>query len=392
MFDPRQLISRLISDYYEHAQEIVPSRVEQREFGFGTFDAKVAVRHIAFNSGKALKEYLASNAPAYASCSQAFYKYPGARPMEKKEHLGAEIVFDIDATDMNLPCQRMHGKKWVCEECLKQVKAETIKLVEEFLVPDFGFAEKEIEINFSGNRGYHLHIGVDRVLQLDGFARRELSEYIAGSGIDFEDFFPTVAIKGTRLRKLMGPKPTDGGWKGKIANNFLRSLNTGVGALMELGMAKAQAAQLFQKRALVEMGIRGGNWDMVYIKNKDEFWRGVISKQAIIQSDKIDKNVTSDPTHLLRMPNTIHGDTGLIAKKVGTKSSLANFDPMIDAIAFTKGESKIYVSSSPELKINDKTYGPYSNQEVIVPIYVAAYLHLKGVGVIKGYRQLAQSK
>ena len=392
MFEPRQLISRLISDYYKHAQDIVPSRVEQREFGFGTFDAKVAGRHIAFKSGEALREYLVGNSPAYASCSQSFYKYPDARPMEKKEPFGAEIVFDIDATDMNLPCQKAHGKKWVCTQCLKQVKEETIKLVEEFLIPDFGFSEKEVEINFSGNRGYHLHIGAERVLQLDGFARRELSEYIAGSGIDFEEFFPTIMVKGTRLKKLTGPKPTDGGWKGKIANNFLKSLNTGVGTLMELGMTKTQAAQLFSKRALVELGIRGGNWDMVYVKNKDEFWKGVISKQAIIQSDKIDKNVTSDPTHLLRMPNTIHGDTGLIAKKVGTKSSLGKFDPMTEAIAFKNGESKIHVTSSPELTINGETYGPYSNQDVIVPIYVAAYLHLKGVGAIKGYRQLAQSK
>ena len=53
--------------------------------------------------------------------------------------------------------------------------------------------------------------------------------------------------------------------------------------------------------ALVEMGIRNGNWDMVYIKNKADFWKSVIEKQAVAQSDRIDKNVTNDTGHMIRL-------------------------------------------------------------------------------------------
>lgn len=380
------MILRLLGDYYKGAEDVAPTRLEQREFGFGNLDMKVAGRHIGFESEKKYREYLVTNAPAFVSCSQAFYRYPAARPMEKKEPTGAELVFDIDATDMNLDCQQVHGKKWVCSNCFDKTKQEVQKLVEDFLVPDFGFSEKEIEINFSGNRGYHLHIESEKVLQLDNFARRQVSEYIAGTGIDFEEFFPMVGVEGTRLKKLMGPKPTDKGWQGKIANNFLRALNTGVGTLMEFGMTKQEASQLFKKRALVEMGIRNGNWDMAYIKKKDEFWRRVMKAQSIMQSDKIDKNVTSDMTHLLRVPNTIHGETGLIAKKVGHKSALEKFNPMKEAIAFKKGEAKVSVTNSPELTINGKTFGPYSAEDAVLPMYAAVYLYLKGVATIKGYR------
>jgi len=391
LFDPRQLISRLISAYYKDATDLYPRHIEKREFSFGTFDSKVAGRHFAFDSEKKFTEYLTSAAPLYVSCSQAYYRFPAARPMEAKILLGAEMVFDIDATDMNLPCQKEHGKKWVCGICFDAVKAETIKLIEEFLIPDFGFTEKEIAINFSGNRGYHLHINSKSVLKLDNYARREISEYIAGTGINFDEFFPTVGVEGTRLKKLMGPKPTDKGWQGKIANNFLNSLSQGIESLEGLGMTPIQAKQLYEKRALVELGIRSGNWDMMFIKKKDEFWKGVIAKQAIMQGDKIDKNVTADPTHLLRLPNSIHGDTGLLAKKVGTKTSLEKFEPMKQSIAFTKGEAKIHVTNSPQLTINGQSYGPYADEDVILPIYAAAYLHLKGVGNIKGYRSAAQT-
>lgn len=386
MFEPRQLISRLVSDYYKSATDIAPQKIEQREFGFGTFDGKVVGRHFAFDDSRKLTQYLVREAPMSVSCAQSYYRYPAARPMEAKQPLGAELVFDIDATDMNLPCQLEHGKKWVCEICLDKVKQEAIKLVENFLVPDFGFSEKEIEINFSGNRGYHLHINSENVLGLDTFARREVSDYIAGNGIEFELFFTTVFAEGTRIKKLMGPRPIDKGWQGKIANNFLSKLNGGVDELVGLGIAKTQAKQLYEKRALVQMGIMNGNWDMVYIKKKDEFWKNVIAKQAVMQGDKIDKNVTSDPSHLLRIPNSIHGDTGLIAKKAGTKSALEKFEPMKDSVAFKKGETKVHVTNSPKLLINGETFGPYKDEDVIVPIYAGVYLHLKGVGVIKGFR------
>ncbi|MDE1870057.1 MAG: DNA primase catalytic subunit PriS [Candidatus Micrarchaeota archaeon] len=386
MFEPRELITRLVSSYYKNAPDLIPRKIEQREFGFGTFDAKVAGRHIAFENATKFIAYLTTSAPLFVSCSQAYYRYPAARPMEKKELLGAEMVFDIDATDMNLPCQLEHGKKWVCEICFDKVKEEAIKLVEDFLVPDFGFSENEIEINFSGNRGYHFHINSESVMHLDNFARREIGEYITGTGINFEEFFPTVGIEGTRIKKLMGPKPTEKGWQGKIANNFLRTLDSGVESLQALGMTAAQAKQLYEKRSLVQMGINSGNWDMVYIKKKDEFWKNVIAKQAIMQSDKIDKNVTADPTHLLRVPNTIHGDTGLIAKKVGSKSKLGKFDPTREAIAFKKGETKVHVTNSPKLILSGETFGPYKDEDVILPTYAGVYLHLKGVGKIKGFR------
>lgn len=175
------LVSKMIGEYYSKQEpaSLAPERTEQREYGVGDFETKIRFRHLEFKNPADLKKYLAEKAPPFISCSMAYYKNPSFRPMENKGWIGAELVFDIDANDMKLSCQAEHGSSWVCENCLKSVKEEVVKLIEEFLVPDFGFSKKEISINFSGNRGYHVHVNKESVLSLSGDARKQITEYMA---------------------------------------------------------------------------------------------------------------------------------------------------------------------------------------------------------------------
>ena len=373
-----RIISSLIKDYYKRAILDV-DEVDKREFAYGTFESKIKVRHLSFGSVAELSKYLVDNAPAYVSYSSAYYEFPEGRPMEKKNWKGSELIFDLDATDMDLQCKLEHGKGWICSNCLGEVKNEAIKLIEDFLIPDFGFSENEIIINFSGNRGYHIHIDNKEVISLDKDERKQISDYISGNGIDPEDIFPD---SGKRGKRLIGPRPSERGWTGKIARNFISKLNKGPEAMQTLGMSKQIADKLYKNRALVEMGIRSGNWDMINIKNKSEFWKGVLKKEAVIQSDRIDGNVTNDTSHLIRLPNTIHGETGLIAKKIGSLSELHEFDPMRDAIAFEKGELNVKVDGKHILEMKGEKFGPYKGEEVVLPVYAAAYLYLKGLAHI----------
>ena len=260
------LLSKLLSDFYRKSNAYFPDRIEEREFGVGDLVRKIAFRHMQFKSNDEFRKYMIANAPPYVSCSSAYYHFPAGRPMSAKGWTGSELIFDLDANDMHLDCQKIHGGAWVCDNCLERVKDETFKLIEDFLMPDFGFSDNEIMVNFSGNRGYHVHVKSDVVMKLDTDARKEVSDYIAGHGIDFE----------------------------------------------QMGIEKSIARKLYEKRALVEMGIRNGNWDMVYIKNKTDFWKSVIEKQAVAQSDRIDKNVTNDTGHMIRLAGSIHGGSGLI--------------------------------------------------------------------------------
>ena len=375
------LVNGLISDFYKTATGLAPERIAEREFGVGNFDVKISQRHMSFRNERDLKEYLSSNAVPYVSYSPAYYRFPAGRPMDKKGWSGAELVFDLDVTDMDLPCHKKHGKSWVCSICLDEVKKETIKLVYDFLIPDFGFSEKEIEVNFSGNRGYHVHVKNKDVLSLDAAARREVTGYISGMNIDSNDFFPTA---GRRGEKLVGPTPKEKGWRGRIAKNFLSNLNSGTDSLMRMGIDRAIATKLYRSKGLVQMGIENGNWDMVYIKNKGEFWKGIMERQAVAQSDKIDRNVTNDPTHLIRLPNSIHGGSGLVAKRLGAPKELYKFEPMREGIAFRKGFMKIKANTSYELNMAGQRFGPYAG-EIKVPTYVGVYLYLKGLAKILNF-------
>ncbi len=371
-------LSRLISGYYKDAAIGCPERVEEREFGVGTFERKILYRHLAFANAEGLRKYLVEKAPAYVSYSTAYYRFPGRRPMENKEWKGSELVFDLDVTDMKLGCQANHQRSWVCENCFSEIKMETIKLIEDFLVPDFGFSREEIKVNFSGNRGYHVHVKDQSVLDLGSGERKQISDYISGAGIEVGDFFPTIGMKGVRL---VGPTLDDMGWKGKIAKSFISNLEKGVDALCALGIERKTAANLYRKRALISMGIKNGNWDMVYIKNKAEFWERILLNQSIAQGDRIDKNVTIDRAHLIRMPNTLHGGSGLVAMDVPAEK-LDGFDPMKDAIAFRKGELKVRAKLPYKLFMGGEEFGPYGDVDVELPIYAAVYLHLKGLAYI----------
>ncbi len=372
-------VSGLLKQYYARATGIAPKNIANREFGFGDFEKKIAFRHYAFGSESDLKSYLVRNAPPYVSYSGAEYQKPDGRPMESKGLLGSELVFDLDSSDIKLECKKEHNDNWICEKCLEAVKGQTIKLIEDFLVPDFGFSEKEMEINFSGNRGYHVHISSDMVYGLDSDERKAIANYIAGKGIELSTFFPALGVRGVRLD---GPKPTDAGWGGKLANVVIAALNKGPDALIGLGIEKRYANMLYKNRVEVILGITTGNWDKVRIPNKAQFWSNVLGSIAIAQSSSIDRNVTSDVHHLIRLPSTIHGDTGLVAKKISSFSALNGFDPMKEAIVFSGSTVRVATQKVPAFSMGGAQLGPYENEKPELPAYAAAYLIMKRLATL----------
>ena len=373
-----KLVTELIKGYYKFHRGLSPDKVEQREFAFGSFESKIAFRHMAFKRPADLDKYLVDNGPPFVDYSAAYYRLPDARPMEKKEWLGSELRFDIDAGDIvKLPCRLDHGKEWVCDRCLDSAKDEVIKLVENFLIPDFGFSEKELEVNFSGNRGYHVRVRNQSVLSLGKPAREEISNYIFGQGLDYDSFFYTVRVD-ARHERQMGPRPDDGGWRGKVANAFLGAARSKED-LTSLGIEKSVATKIFNEIATVRKQIEAGNWDFYSIPNRKSVFENLLNRQVINQGNRIDRGVTNEPSHLMRLPNTIHGGTGLVARKLPSMAALDAFEPLRDAIAFDRGEVKVRVGSNYALLLNNQTFGPYKDETLTLPTYAATYLYLKGL-------------
>jgi DNA primase small subunit len=330
-----------IRKYYEGNKTEYPYLIEQREWGFG-FDKKIDFRHKKFENNEMLKKYLINNAPLYTSYSIARYVAPEAKPMENKLLKGSDLVFDIDVHG----CPN-HPDKFVCEECLNEGKNEVIKLIENFLVPDFGINRNEISINFSGNRGYHVHIEDETYKNLDKNARVELIDYLKGTDFDAREF----------IKKH--PTTNSPAWFGRIARDLIEKIEN----------KKIRTSKREEYLNEIEKGI----WENT--SNSSWFHREIEESINRMRCD-VDEQVTTDIHRLIRLPNSIHGESMLLAKKV---ENIEKFDPLKDTIVLSDEEINIEITEEvPEMILNNKTFEKTNNKKIFVPKYYAGYLIGKG--------------
>jgi len=379
MSNPEEMYVRSkFREYYERAEVKAPSEVERREWGVGGWERKIEARHIRMANSQELKGKLVMDSPLFISYSVAYYEFPEMRPMERKNWLRADLVFDLDADHLELPCRNRHGSKWVCEECLNGVKEESIKLIEQFLIPDFGFSRKEIGLNFSGNRGYHIHVDNKSVSGLRTYARREIVDYLTGTGIDFNSMgFGWAPVPGRKEEKLLGPAPTDPAWQGRVAK-FVSKL-VAEKKLEEVGVGERDAKRVYKKSEQFLESIKKGKWDAVKLEKKELFWRDVVGKLGVKLGDRIDQNVTADAGKLIRLPDSLHGESAMLAMRVG---NIDKFDPLKDAVVFGKQPIRIKIKKAPQFRLGEQTFGPFKDEERELPEYAALFLLCKKEAVL----------
>jgi DNA primase small subunit len=105
-------------------------------------------------------------------------------------------------------------------------------------------------------------------------------------------------------------------------------------------------------------------------------WKKILEQSVDRQTSKIDTVVTTDIHRLIRLGGSLHGKTGLKKAKLETLG-IDSFDPFKSAIAFKNGDVTVSVSSAPEFRIREETFGPYSEQTVTLPTAAALLLVCK---------------
>lgn len=331
-----------IRGYYERNNTDYPSMIEQREWGFG-FEKKIDFRHKKFENNEMLKKYLINNAPLFVSYSVARYVAPEGKPMENKILKGSDLVFDIDVHG----CPN-HPDKYVCDECLGKAKDEVIKLNENFLEPDFGIKKSELSINFSGNRGYHVHINSEIYKDLDKNARSELIDYLRCTDFDSREF----------VKKH--PTYESPSWFGRIARDLHKKIEE----------KKIRTTKRDEYLSEIEKGI----WENA--ANSSWFYRELENSINELRCN-VDEQVTTDIHRLIRLPNSIHGESMLLAKKV---NDLNKFDPLKDTIILNNEYIDIeIIEEIPEIRLGNDVFEKNNNKKTSVPKYYAAYLIGKGV-------------
>ena len=298
-----EFLKSCFSDYYKSRDMVLPDRFGRREYAFVFFGGKGMMRHIGFNKKNDLSYFIKKRDPAHAYYSSAYYKIPDAAKMQDKDWMGAELIFDLDSD--HLP----NAEKLTYEEQLEAVKKEFIKLVNDFLLKDFGFDEEHLELYFSGGRGYHCHVKDPKVLELDSSKRREIVDYIIGRDIRdslvFQDHTTDTKRYGSTrypsAKSLKMPPPDSPGWKGRISRGIIDIVKEIIESknpsqkLKEYGVNQTDAKKLLEELTEERVKrIKEGNLDQTKTIRKF-FLNNALRKTAVsMVAGETDEPVTCD--------------------------------------------------------------------------------------------------
>lgn len=369
-------LKRYFKEYYfRYSGRITrPEEMESREFGYFPF-AGGMIRHLAYREMGSFRALLVKEAPAGVYCSNSFYREPSAE-MQKKGWIKADLIFDIDADLLKLPCKKEHdvwlckqcGRKefglrpeicpvckgnrilefsWVCPLCLEGAKKETFRLLD-YLQSDFGVPKSKIRVFFSGNAGYHLEVSKTVLEVLDQHGRSDLSDYLTAQGAVPEIF------KSARL------SPSDPGWRGRVAR-YIRDLPPNTAPF------RTQEYQTRLQEVVKEL--------------KGDQAEKIIDLAVKSNAVRMDAMVTTDIHRIFRMPETLNQKTGLVKREV---QDLSTFDPDTGAIALEDEKElvEIDIDICPKVELGDASYGPFRNERKKLPLYAAVYLVAKGAAKV----------
>lgn len=263
--DGRVDLEQLYKMYYSLRPGLrEPRDIERREFAFQYFGSDTYHRHLSFSSMSEVLDHMIENPPRQAYYSVALYELPEAKSMEEKGWIGSDLFFDIDVD--HLPeCDGVLPNT----ECLLKGLEMAYRVVD-MAKRDFG-AEAGY-VYFTGHRGFHIVVECSECFTLGREERREIAQYIAAQGLDFNIIFPLEPPKGYQPAL---PSEEEPGWRGWIA----KQLGGGAtGSLKSLGK----------------------DWiDQLY---------DAVRKTAV----EIDHQVTQDPSRLLRIEGSLNGKTSLL--------------------------------------------------------------------------------
>ncbi|HJJ32368.1 MAG TPA: DNA primase catalytic subunit PriS [Methanocorpusculum sp.] len=349
-----------------------PSSMTQREWGFLFFstDAKVGMRrHLDFRDLDSLKSYLKTMTPAHVYYSTAYYRNPSAGTMAEKTWQGADLIFDLDADHI------LHASY---EVMLSRVKEELFKLID-MLTGELGFDKKDLHINFSGGRGYHIHLPLLTVRSMDTAARRQLADYVSGVGLTAESMLASPQKTGWPVR-----------WRSALSAELerisgLTQPETRAYLCGFQGVSERQADLFYKgindvRRKLNETPslLKENKIIAAMTTHENPVFQEKIQAQAAL----VDEPVTADVKRLIRYPGSLHGGSGMQAVSVDV-SDLDTFDPLVDPVVF--GEDLVTVTCQFPVKMPmlGNTYNLVKGTNK-VPEALAIFLCCRGIAELGG--------
>ena len=364
------LIESAFKEYYFNRFDLihVPQRATEREFGYQKFNSGMT-RHLVVKNDKELHLLLMKEVPSDVYCSNAYYTFPNLT-MSEKDWKGADLIFDIDAKDLALPCRKDHtvfkcsscNNRMIefqsqctkcgstkfeiasvsCKNCILESKKEVIKLVD-ILTTDLNIQKEQIEVYFSGNEGFHLRVTNTDYEQLGSQERADLVDYIMFNGAVPESF----GIKRQNNSKSSLPTFEEKGWRGRVARKLFSSKSKAPKITREIIASGYSAFQVQLEEIKKTMGVR------------------------------VDPKVTMDIHRIFRLEGSINSKSGL--SKIQC-TNLDSFDPFLEACLLGDDTVDIIADCPVQIRLKNKKFGPFKSETVSLPKYAAVYMLCKGLG------------
>ena len=371
-------------DHYRRTEPTPPPDAGAREWGYVPWTSgpgTTMVRHRSTLDLGDLDDFLARERPRHVYFSAGRYDDPAAGSMAEKDWRGSDLVFDLDAD--HLPSVELGEDSHA--EMLEKCKDALCRLLD-FLENDFDF--RELDVVFSGGRGYHVHVRDDGIQDLERDARREVVDYVRGIGLDLDGLIATEAVDGTAGRTSPAQKRTlrtEGGWSARAHRHLLGFVEdvlalddeAALARLREfdgIGEGKAEAA-LRAARTNHE-SIEAGNIDV-----HPAFYglaRRLVPEVVAADNAPIDEPVTTDTNRLIRLPDSLHGGSGLRVAPVD-RDRVEAFDPLTETIPETFRGEEI------SIELDEGTAGELDGDSFTLPAgthvvreYVGVFLMARG--------------
>jgi DNA primase small subunit len=376
-----EFLKNSFSKFYMKNKIDLPDRFGRREFAFVFFGGKGMMRHIGFEKKNQFNNFIQEKVPSHTYYSSAYYKTPDAATMQEKNWMGAELIFDLDSD--HIP----NADKLSYTQQLNLVKKEFTKLVNDFLLGDFGFNEKYVELYFSGSRGYHCHVKDPNIFSLDSGERREIVDYITGKDLkDSLVFHEQITgikryggISFPSGKTLKMPTPDEPGWRGRISKEIIEIVNeikisdNPIEKLREYGVKQSDAEKLLEDLSDERVRrIKEGRLDQSKAIRKF-FLNNALRKTAVSMSaGETDEPVTCDVKRLIRLPGSLHGKTGFKVEKIPL-NKLRGFNPLRDTVVLSDELVKTALEEPVEIEMNGEEFNLKPGEQEI-PIYLAVFL------------------
>ncbi|MDP6156183.1 MAG: DNA primase catalytic subunit PriS [Candidatus Thermoplasmatota archaeon] len=403
-------LKSIFKEHYLKSPPLMPEDLEKREWGFFPFRKGGMRRHVSFIDRKEVEAYFVRETPRHSYYSVAFYREPDASKMDEKQWLGAELIFDLDADHIEGAEKMKYGEQ------LKSVKTEVIKLLDNYVLDAFGFDEKYVELLFSGGRGYHIHVKDPRVYGMGTRERREIVDYITGSGLPVEDdswLFPERSLgmtsfgrhmKVLTVRKMPGVR--DPGWRGiigqgigamldelekkeaKTAARYLQDLVKSRGLCDDKGnkYGKATIESTYQDLFSGESGKRGvdklrsGTFEVFSKDRNRDFFMNLIKAESRVNAGETDQPVTTDTHRLIRVAGSLHGKTGFCVTPIDL-DAIKDFDPLKNAIVLPEDDINIECVRPADIELKGHEFKITPGIHTL-PMYAGAFFLASGSAIL----------